>query len=226
MIIITGATGTLGRLIVDEALKVYPAKEIGVSVRDASKAQHLAEQGISVREADFQQPETLLNAFKDADQLVVISSNGQGGQGDEMVEAHKNVIEAAKQVGVNRLLYTSQIGSKLDSKFYPMIANYKTEELLEESGLNFISLRNGFYSVTGQHFFLEGLIGDELRLPKDGAVNWTTHEDMAEGTVKILQDASFDEKYPLLTSSRALKMEEIAQEYTDKNIKRVDISDD
>lgn len=53
MIVITGATGTLGRIVVEEALKVYPANELGVSVRDASKAQDLADKGVSVREGDF-----------------------------------------------------------------------------------------------------------------------------------------------------------------------------
>lgn len=82
MIVITGATGTLGQLVVEEALKVFPATEIGVSVRDTSKAKHLAAQGVSVREGDFKKPATLATAFKGADQLVVISSNGQG---DELV---------------------------------------------------------------------------------------------------------------------------------------------
>lgn len=226
MIIITGATGTLGRLVVDEALKVFPANEIGVSVRNATKAQDLSDKGIRVREADFKNPKSLLHAFEDADQILVISSNSQGDNGNEMIEDHRNVIEAAKKVGVKRLLYTSQIGSSPNSKFYPMIANYGTEELLEQSGLNFISLRNGFYSVTGQHFLLSGLKDGELRLPKDGPVNWTTHEDMAEGTVKILQDLDFKEKYPLLTSSRALTMEEIAKEFTNEDIKRVIITDE
>lgn len=78
MIVITGATGTLGQLVVEEALKVFPASEIGVSVRDTSKVAHLVAQG--VREGDFKKPETLTTAFNGADQLVVISGNGQGDE--------------------------------------------------------------------------------------------------------------------------------------------------
>ena len=53
MILITGASGTLGKLVTEEALKVFPAEDIAVSVRDASKVQHLADKGVTVREADF-----------------------------------------------------------------------------------------------------------------------------------------------------------------------------
>lgn len=168
MIVITGATGTLGRILVEEALKIFPANELGVSVRDASKAQDLADKGVSVREGDFKKPETLKQAFENAYQLLVISGNGQG---DELVEAHKNVIEAAKEIGVNRILYTSQIGSTPQSHFQPMVDHYKTEQMLEESGLNFIAFRNGFYSASGQQFFLGGLQDNQLKLPKDGPVN-------------------------------------------------------
>ncbi|MEK5170660.1 MULTISPECIES: NAD(P)H-binding protein [Staphylococcus] len=223
MIVITGATGTLGRIVVEEALKVYPANELGVSVRDASKAQDLADKGVSVREGDFKKPETLKQAFENADQLLVISGNGQG---DELVEAHKNVIEAAKEIGVNRILYTSQIGSAPQSHFQPMVDHYKTEQMLEESGLNFIAFRNGFYSANGQQFFLGGLQDNQLKLPKDGPVNWTTHEDLAEGMVKILQDEQFKERYPQLTASRTLTMEDIAKEYKQDGIERVIISND
>lgn len=59
MLIITGATGTLGQLVVEEALKVFPANEVGVSVRDASKAQELVKRGVSVREGDFKKTESL-----------------------------------------------------------------------------------------------------------------------------------------------------------------------
>lgn len=223
MIVITGATGTLGRIVVEEALKVYPANELGVSVRDASKAQDLADKGVSVRGGDFKKPETLKQAFENADQLLVISGNGQG---DELVEAHKNVIEAAKEIGVKRILYTSQIGSAPQSHFQPMVDHYKTEQMLEESGLNFIASRNGFYSANGQQFFLGGLQDYQLKLPKDGPVNWTTHEDLAEGMVKILQDEQFKERYPQLTASRTLTMEDIAKEYKQDGIERVIISND
>lgn len=64
----------------EEALKVFPASEIGVSVRDTSKVAHLVAQGVSVREGDFKKPETLTTAFNGADQLVVISGNGQGDE--------------------------------------------------------------------------------------------------------------------------------------------------
>ena len=222
MILITGASGTLGKLVTEEALKVFPAEDIAVSVRDASKVQHLADKGVTVREADFKKPETLKKAFENISQLVVVSANGQG---QELVDAHKNVINAAKEAGVDRLLYTSQIGSAPKSHFQPMVDHYNTEQLLEESGLNFIALRHGFYAASGAQFFFGGLHDGKLYLPKDGPVNWTTHEDLAEGLVKILQDKDFSETYPQLTAKQALTMEDIAHQY-DRSIERIVISDE
>ena len=92
--------------------------------------------------------------------------------------------------------------------------------------MNFIASRNGFYSANGQQFFLGGLQDYQLKLPKDGPVNWTTHEDLAEGMVKILQDEQFKERYPQLTASRTLTMEDIAKEYKQDGIERVIISND
>lgn len=222
MILITGASGKLGQLITEQALKVFPSEEIAVSVRNASKVQHLADKGITIREADFKKPETLSSAFEGITQLIVVSANGQG---QELVDAHTNVINAAKESGVERLIYTSQIGSAAQSHFQPMVDHYNTEKLLEESGLNFVSSRHGFYADSGAQFFFGGLHDGKLYLPKDGPVNWTSHEDLSEGIVKILQDKDFSEKYPLLTAETAMTMEEIAHAY-DSSIERVVISDD
>ena len=101
LIIITGATGKLGQLIIRKLLNEMPAEQIGVSVRDPGKAADLKSRGIRVRQGDFADPSSLLDAFEGASQVLLVSSNSSG----ENAQAHhRNAIDAAKQVGAQRIL--------------------------------------------------------------------------------------------------------------------------
>ena len=103
MLAVTGATGQLGRLVIDELLKKVPASQIVAAVRNPDKAQALAAKGIQVRRADYDQPSTLVSAFANVDKLLLISSSEVG----KRTEQHKAVIDAAKAAGVSLLAYTS-----------------------------------------------------------------------------------------------------------------------
>ncbi len=103
MIVVTGATGQLGRLVIEELLKTIGAKNIIAAVRAPAKAGGIAERGVQVREADYSRPETLATAFDGASRLLLISGNDLG----KRVEQHRAVIDAAKVVGVSFVGYTS-----------------------------------------------------------------------------------------------------------------------
>ncbi|BBP89667.1 hypothetical protein BsIDN1_32850 [Bacillus safensis] len=90
-LLVTGATGQLGTLVVKHLLTKVPAEQIAVSVRNPQKAAHLKDAGVDVRRGDFTQPDTLTSAFKGIDRLLIIST----ADGDR-VEQHKAAIEAAK----------------------------------------------------------------------------------------------------------------------------------
>ena len=79
MIVITGATGQLGSLIVASLLERVPAEEVGVSVRDPGRAADLAERGVRVRRGDFSEPDSLADAFEGATQVLIVSANESGG---------------------------------------------------------------------------------------------------------------------------------------------------
>ena len=227
MIIITGATGKLGQAIVERLLKLVPANQIGVSVRDPEKAHIFKEQGVRVRRGDFADPETLRHAFEGASQVLVISTNSAG---DGAVQQHRNAIEAAKAVGAQRVIYTSHMGANSASLFPPMRDHAATEEILKTSGIAFTSLRNGFYSESGFWLMGDALKTGKIVAPKDGPVSWTTHADLAEAAVIALtQEGRLNGVTPPLTASEALDLNAIASSVsglTGRETTRVTVTDE
>ncbi|MBL1087699.1 NAD(P)H-binding protein, partial [Streptomyces actinomycinicus] len=113
MIIVTGATGKLGRRTVERLLERVPADRVGVSVRDPRKARDLAGRGVRVRQGSFDDPASLVHSFEGAEQLLLVSLDRTGPQ---CVSGHRAAIDAAVKAGVGRILYTSQMGAAHDSR--------------------------------------------------------------------------------------------------------------
>lgn len=141
MIAITGATGQLGRLVIDELLKKMPANALIAAVRSPEKAADLAALGITVRAADYNQPATLAQAFHGVEKLLLISSSEIG----QREAQHRAVIDAAKTAGVQFIAYTSLLHA--DTSPLGLAAEHvATEALLRASGIPFTLLRNGWYT--------------------------------------------------------------------------------
>lgn len=142
MIVITGANGQLGRLVIQALLQrgVAPG-QIVAAVRSPAKAADLAALGLLVREADYNRPETLGSAFAGATQLLLISSSEVG----QRLPQHRAVVEAAQRAGVAHLAYTSLLHA--DRSPLGLAAEHvATEELIAASGLPHTLLRNGWYT--------------------------------------------------------------------------------
>jgi NAD(P)H dehydrogenase (quinone) len=141
MIVVTGASGQLGRLVIHQLLRTRPASSIVAAVRDPAKAADLAALGIQVREADYTQPETLRTAFAGARRILLISSSEVGTRASQ----HLAVIDAAKHAGVELLAYTSLLHA--DSSPLGLAHEHRaTEAAIVASGLRYVMLRNGWYS--------------------------------------------------------------------------------
>lgn len=226
MFIITGATGKLGRAIVEQLLTRVPANQIGVSVRDPQKAQDLVQRGVRVRQADYNDPASLAHAFEDATQVLVVSANSTG---ETAIRLNRTAIDAAKQSGAGRILYTSHMGASPTSLFPAMVTHAATEVALQESGVAFTALHNGFYAATTLFMLGDALKTGELLAPEDGPVSWTTHADLAEVAAIALSGQTLDGITPALTSSEALDLAgvaAIASELVQRPIRRVVVSDD
>ena len=101
-LLVTGATGKLGSLVVDALLKTNAASDLAVSVRSLEKAEALRSQGVDVRHGDFDQPETLEKAFAGVDRLLLISTDGDN---ETRIRQHQTAVQAAKkQVSVISLI--------------------------------------------------------------------------------------------------------------------------
>jgi uncharacterized protein YbjT (DUF2867 family) len=207
MIIITGATGALNGATVDHLLERVPASGIAVAVRDPAKAQRFADRGIDVRRADYAEAASLPAAFEGAEQLLLVSSSDPSA---DAVSLHRTAIDAAVQVGVGRILYTSHQGAAPDTPFGPGRDHAATEQLLAASGIAWTSLRNGFYAHS-----LNWSLGDwresgVIAIPVDGPMSWTSREDSAEAAAVILAAGAGYDGPVTLTASAAVTFAEIA----------------
>ncbi|GAB3230749.1 SDR family oxidoreductase [Pseudaeromonas pectinilytica] len=141
MIVVTGASGQLGRLVIDSLLARMPAGQIVAAVRNPERLADLAQLGVQVRQADYNQPDSLLRAFAGADKVLLISSSEVG----QRVAQHAAVIAAAQQAKVKLLAYTSLLHADR-SPLGLATEHQQTEALLRDSGLPVVLLRNGWYT--------------------------------------------------------------------------------
>ena len=147
-IVVTGATGQLGRLVVQALVqRGVPAEQIIATGRRTEVLGDLADRGVVVRRADFNDQASLPEAFAGADKLLLIS----GSQAGQRVRQHGNAINAAKAAGVGFLAYTSGVRATT-STLLAMKDHRATEGLLAEAGVPHARLRNCWYleNYTGQ----------------------------------------------------------------------------
>ncbi|MFF6960298.1 NAD(P)H-binding protein [Streptomyces sp. NPDC008317] len=140
-IVVTGATGHLGHLVIDELLKQVPATDVAAVVRDEAKAADLAERGVELRIADYNHPETLKDAFNAGDKVLLISGSEVGRR----IAQHSAVVDAAAASGVALLAYTGILGGP-DADLKLADEHKATETYILASGLPYVFLRNGWYS--------------------------------------------------------------------------------
>ncbi|MDU0365627.1 SDR family oxidoreductase [Microbacterium sp. KSW4-17] len=140
-LLVTAASGHLGRLVVDALLeRGVAASDIVAGVRTPAKVDDLAARGVGVVELDYSRPGTLAAAFAGVDRVLLIS-----GTDADRVTGHRNVIDAARAAGVERLVYTS--APRVDQVDYALGADHKaTEEAIAASGLSATVLRHNWYT--------------------------------------------------------------------------------
>ena len=138
MIAITGATGQLGHLVIEQLLKTVPASQIVAIVRNPAKAQALSQQGIVVRQADYTDEAAFTAALSGVDKLLLISSSEVGQRATQ----HQNVINAAKTAGVKFIAYTSLLHAD-NSPLGLHVEHVATEKALAASGIPYALLRDG-----------------------------------------------------------------------------------
>lgn len=184
-ILVTGASGQLGRLTVPLLAKRLPAGKLVAMVRDPSKAQDLAAAGAELRQGSYDDPASLDRAFEGVSRVLFVSGNEVG----QRLRQHGNVIDAAKRANVALLAYTSILHADV-SPLELTIEHRETEKLIKASGVPSVILRNGWYfenytanigSVL-QH-------GAVIGCARDGRISAATRQDYAEAAAAVLLSA-------------------------------------
>jgi NAD(P)H dehydrogenase (quinone) len=210
-IVVTGATGHLGRLVVESLLeRGIPAAQIVAAGRNTDKIQDLADRGVTVKQIDFTRPETLTEAFAGADKVLLVSSSEVGKRAAQ----HRNAIAAAREAGVSLLAYTSI--AKADTTQMLLAAEHReTEEAIRESGVPFTFLRNGWYlenyteqlPTTLEHGAILGSAGN-------GRVSAATRADYAAAAAAVLTGEGHAGQVYELGGDEAFTLPELAAEIT------------
>ncbi|MEV8639291.1 NAD(P)H-binding protein [Streptosporangium sp. NPDC051023] len=185
MIVISAATGALGRLTVDHLLTRVPPGEIVAAVRRPSAAADLAARGVGVRHADYDDGESLREAFDGADRLLLISSPELDPA--RRLSQHLTAVEAAVSAGVGALAYTSFLGADTSGEGVTE-AHHATEKAILGSGLPYTILRNPYYSEAFVNPGLSAAVAaGELRDGTGGrGLNTALKADLAEAAANAL----------------------------------------
>ena len=184
-LLVTGAGGQLGRLVIQELLKTVPAAHIAAMLRSKAAGSELDAQGVRVLVGDYSKPETLDAALAGIDRVLLISSNALG----ERVAQHRNVIEAAKRAGVKLLAYTSVLHA--DTSALGLAEEHRqTEAALQASGVPFVLLRNGWYTENYAASIPPALAhGAFLGGASEGRISSASRADYAAAAAAILTSA-------------------------------------
>lgn len=209
MIVVTGATGSFGRLAIEELLnRGVPADQIVAAVRTPDKAAGLAASGVQIRRADYTDPQSLATALHGAEKLLFVSGSEVG----QRIAQHRNVVDAARAAGVRLLAYTSILNA--DSTRIMLAAEHQaTEAMIRESGLPFVLLRNTFYMevyTAGLPTALER--GELVDATGTGRISGATRADLATAAAVVLTTEGHDNKVYELGGEPAFTLAELAAE--------------
>lgn len=208
MIAITGATGQLGRLVIEQLLKTVQANQIVAIVRNPAKAEALSQQGIVVRQGDYTDQAALTTALKGVEKLLLISSSEVGQRATQ----HQNVINAAKAAGVTFIAYTSLLHAD-NSPLGLHVEHVATEKALATSSIPYALLRNGWYTENYlasappalEHGVFIGAAGE-------GKIASATRADYAAAAAKVVSEEGHAGKVYELAGDSAWTLSELAAE--------------
>lgn len=200
-ILVTGATGKLGSKVVESLLKSIPARELAVSVRNPEKAEGLRSRGVEVRHGDFDHPETLENAFKGIDRLLIISADGDN---ETRIRQHTNAVRAAEHAGVKFIAYTS-LANATESKNIMAPPHVATEAAIIKTGIPYSFLRNNWY-LENEIGSIQGAMAGApwVTSAGEGKVGWALQQDYADAAAAVLvgsghENTVYELSGPLLT---------------------------
>lgn len=219
MIVITAASGNLGRLVLEDLLgRGVAASGIRAVVRDTTKLADFADRGVEVVRGDYTDQDSLVAALERAEKFLLISSMGTS---EERTKQHLNAVAAAKQAGVKHLVYTSITEADTNTIAFARV-HKDTEAAISESGIPFTFLRNNWYFEN-----LLGSVGAALEhgafigSAGEGKIGFATRADYAAAAAAVLTGAGHEGKVYELSGDVAISNAEVAAEVAAQSGKQV-----
>jgi NAD(P)H dehydrogenase (quinone) len=207
IIVITGASGHLGRSTAELVLGRVPASEVVLTTRHPEEISDLVERGAEVRRVDFGSPETLVGAFEGGEKLLLISTTDL----DRRTAQHRAAIEAARVAGVRHVSYTSYLNPVEENPAVITPSHKDTEEALHESGLEWTALRNAFYAEyqvpTGAQAIATGRL---VHNNGDGRTAYVSREDCAAAAAAVLSTGGHEGRAYDITGPQPLGQDDVA----------------
>lgn len=206
-IVITGASGQLGRLTAELVLDRVPASEVILTTRHPKALSDLGERGATVRQADFDRPETLAEAFAGGENLLLISTDDLSRRAAQ----HRAAIEAAREAGVRHVAYTSYLNPVEENPAVITPSHRETEKALRESGLAWTALRNAFYAEYQVPAGAQAIAtGQLIHSNGDGKTAYVSREDCAAAAAAVLTTEGHEDKAYDITGPESFSQGDVA----------------
>lgn len=220
MILITGATGHLGRAVVEQLIRRTAPGQVAAFVRDESKAAALGAKGVKLCVGSYDDAASLDQAMRGVEKVLLVS-----GTEPNRTQQHENIVDAAKRAGVALIAYTSRVVKNQDASKNPLMAgHFATEEYVARSGLAYKLLRNALYLdviplfVGGDKVFEAG-----IHLPTgDGKVSYALRAELGEATANLLASDDVESRIHDLTGHEAWSYRDVAEALSELSGKKVE----
>jgi NAD(P)H dehydrogenase (quinone) len=209
MILVTGATGNLGKATVEFLSKKIPVGNIAVLVRDENKASDLKALGVTVRVGDYHDKNSLVKAFQGIEKLLLISSNDF----NDRLGQQKRAVDAAKEAGVKHILYTGVSMQNIENSALNQIMgdHFDTEKHILESGLTYTFLRDNLYVDVIPMFIGEHVLETGINFPAgNGKVPFSLRTEMAEAFANVLSTEGHENKTYEISNGESYSFGDVA----------------
>jgi len=219
MILVTGASGHLGELIINNLLQKVSPDEFVALTRNEAKAAELQAKGINTRIGDFDQPETMERAFQGIDKALIIST-----MSPNRYEQQAAVVDAAKRAGVKHLIYTGVTIKDVSLSVLKahMDTHFQTEDYIRNNGFTYTFLRNSLYAEVIPLHAGEKVFEHGINLPGgEGKVSYALRSEMAEAAANVLAGEGHENKVYHITGAELYSYREVAETLTSLSGKQV-----
>ena len=213
MILVTGANGQLGRVVIEHLIERGEAGGVAGLVRDRSKAAELEARGVDLRVGEYDDVASLDAAMKGVEKVLLISGTERNEQ--DSLRQHGNVVEAAGRAGVRFIAYTGRAMKDPEASENNLMGrHFKTEALIRESGLDHALFRNALYMETIPYYV--GKKGEpfdaDIRLPAaHGRVAYALRGELGEGIANALLRGDGECRVYTLTGGEAWSFDDVAR---------------